>query len=165
MTRDYKPDAITLDICLPDIDGWRVLDRLKNDMATAAHPRLRHLDRGGAASAPPATAHSRVLTKPIQSRETLEQLLDDHPRLRRPAASRTWSSSAPTRPAASEIARVDRRRRVPGHHGAERRSEALELLERKRVDCLVLDSSLPDMTPDEFLGTHRAEGRRHDACR
>ena len=25
MTRDYKPDAVTLDICLPDIDGWRVM--------------------------------------------------------------------------------------------------------------------------------------------
>ena len=38
MTRDYKPDAITLDICLPDIDGWRVLDRLKNDMTTRHIP-------------------------------------------------------------------------------------------------------------------------------
>ncbi len=47
MTRDYKPDAVTLDICLPDIDGWRVMDRLKNDMSTAPHPGLRHLDRGG----------------------------------------------------------------------------------------------------------------------
>ena len=38
MTRDYKPDAITLDICLPDIDGWRVIERLKNDMATRHIP-------------------------------------------------------------------------------------------------------------------------------
>ena len=38
MTRDYMPDAMTLDICLPDIDGWRVLDRLKSDLATRHIP-------------------------------------------------------------------------------------------------------------------------------
>ena len=38
MTRDYKPDAVTLDICLPDIDGWRVLERLKNDVTTRHIP-------------------------------------------------------------------------------------------------------------------------------
>ena len=38
LTREYKPDAITLDIYLPDIDGWRVLDRLKNDLATRHIP-------------------------------------------------------------------------------------------------------------------------------
>ena len=30
MTREYKPDVITLDIFLPDIGGWRVLERLKD---------------------------------------------------------------------------------------------------------------------------------------
>src|SRR5208282_5980691 len=32
LTREYKPQALTLDIYLPDIEGWRVLEQLKNDV-------------------------------------------------------------------------------------------------------------------------------------
>ena len=38
MAREYEPQAITLDIHLPDIEGWRVLDRLKHDTATRHIP-------------------------------------------------------------------------------------------------------------------------------
>ena len=38
LAREFKPDAITLDIHLPDLDGWRVLDRLKVDLATRHIP-------------------------------------------------------------------------------------------------------------------------------
>src|SRR6185437_2469376 len=38
LAREIKPDAITLDIRLPDVDGWRVLDRLKVDLATRHIP-------------------------------------------------------------------------------------------------------------------------------
>jgi CheY-like chemotaxis protein len=37
--------------------------------------------------------------------------------------------------------------------------EALDLLTGRRVDCLVLDDSMPDMTPDEFLRRARGEAR------
>ncbi len=75
MTREYKPDAITLDIYLPDIAGWRVLERLKNDVATRHIPvcvvstdesRDRALASGALA----------FLAKPIQSRDVLDALLD-----------------------------------------------------------------------------------------
>jgi CheY-like chemotaxis protein len=38
LVRDHMPDALTLDIVLPDMDGWRVLDRLKHDLATRHIP-------------------------------------------------------------------------------------------------------------------------------
>ena len=76
LAAEYKPAAVTLDIFLPDIEGWRVLDRLKNDPQTrhiavsvisTDESRERALDSG---------AYS-FLTKPIPSKELLDQLLDD----------------------------------------------------------------------------------------
>jgi len=75
LTHDYKPDAILLDIYLPDMQGWRVLERLKNDMATRHIPvciistdesRERALNSGAL----------NFVTKPIQKRDVLDQLLD-----------------------------------------------------------------------------------------
>ena len=75
LARDFKPNAITLDIFLPDIAGWRVLERLKNDIATRHIPvcvvstdesRDRALASGALA----------FLAKPIQSRNMLDGLLD-----------------------------------------------------------------------------------------
>ncbi|AKV02844.1 Putative SigmaB asociated two-component system sensor protein [Labilithrix luteola] len=73
LARNYLPAAIVLDIQLEDIDGWRVLDYLKNDVQTRHIPiaivstddqRERGYQRGA----------RRVLAKPVL-RDGLDALL------------------------------------------------------------------------------------------
>jgi CheY-like chemotaxis protein len=72
---EHVPSGITLDINLPDIDGWRVLDRLKDDPATRHIPvqiitTEEEHERGlrmGAIGA---------LTKPLKTREALDRTLE-----------------------------------------------------------------------------------------
>ncbi|KIG10063.1 multi-sensor hybrid histidine kinase [Caballeronia concitans] len=70
----YKPDFMTLDVFLADMEGWRILSRLKQDMATRHIPvcvvssdefRERALRSGAFAFIP----------KPIESKETLDLAL------------------------------------------------------------------------------------------
>src|SRR5204863_495487 len=67
MIAEYKPAAITLDISLPDIKGWRVLDRLKNDIATQHIPVAVISTDDSRERALAAGAHTFV-AKPVQSK-------------------------------------------------------------------------------------------------
>jgi len=76
LASEFQPSAITLDISLPDIDGWRVLERLKHDAS------LRHIpvyvistvdepERGLKLGA------QGILPKPIQTADALEDFLEE----------------------------------------------------------------------------------------
>jgi HAMP domain-containing protein/signal transduction histidine kinase/CheY-like chemotaxis protein len=75
LARDHLPDLVTLDIVLPDMDGWRVLDRLKHDLSTRHIPvcvvstedaRERAFDAGARA----------FIAKPIPSKAVLDAGLE-----------------------------------------------------------------------------------------
>jgi len=72
---EYQPRAIVLDISLPDIDGWRVLERLKRDLSVRHIPvyvcsTVDHPEQGLKLGA------QGILQKPIQTAEALEHFLD-----------------------------------------------------------------------------------------
>ena len=76
--RDSKPDAVVLDIGLPEMDGWEVLDRLRSDPRTKELPVLvltahaeeesrRRADEGGA---------DAFVTKPFQPNDFRQEVLN-----------------------------------------------------------------------------------------
>jgi HAMP domain-containing protein/signal transduction histidine kinase/CheY-like chemotaxis protein len=80
LARERRPSAITLDICLPDLDGWRVLSRLKRDLQTRHIPvyvitteedGTRSLELGAVG----------VLGKPLKSKDALERVFDQLERI------------------------------------------------------------------------------------
>jgi len=75
LTRDYKPHVISLDIYLPDIAGWRVLERLKNDVATR-HIPVCVISTDEAAEHARSSGALAFIAKPIQSKDLLEGLFD-----------------------------------------------------------------------------------------
>ncbi|HKF43957.1 MAG TPA: HAMP domain-containing protein [Thermoanaerobaculia bacterium] len=71
----HRIDAITLDIRLPVIDGWRVLDRLKNDLETRHIPVYLITTEEDAARGLPRGAIG-ALVKPVKEKETLDAVFD-----------------------------------------------------------------------------------------
>jgi HAMP domain-containing protein/signal transduction histidine kinase/DNA-binding response OmpR family regulator len=147
MTREYKPDAITLDICLPDIDGWRVLERLKSDTSTR-HIPVYVISTEEAAERGARLGAKGILAKPIQNRHTLDQTLDQIKLF----VSRSVKDLLVVTP---DPLKGERIREVIGNGDIQTTMvtsghDALAVLQERQVDCLVVDPQLPDMTAASF---------------
>jgi CheY-like chemotaxis protein len=141
LAQEYQPDAITLDIDLPGIDGWTVLDRLKHSSATRHIPvhivsgidkRQRGLKLGAVS----------YLEKPV-SKEALDGAFDRITQfIDEPVRSLLIieDNEAQRRSMVELIGEDDVN--ITAVPSAE---EALELLSKQRFDCIVLDLGLEDM--------------------
>jgi HAMP domain-containing protein/CheY-like chemotaxis protein/signal transduction histidine kinase len=158
LARKFKPDAITLDIKLPDRDGWTVLDRMKHDPGISHIPvhiisgeeqRQRALHLG-------AITH---LQKPV-SREDLAQAFDQ------------IASFADRRVKRLLVVEDDDTQRMSiveliGNGDVQTTAvatgtEALTALKQEPFDCMVLDLRLPDMTGFDLIEKIQQELGRAD---
>ena len=73
MAKEHKPAAITLDIELPDVDGWEVLTRLKRDQVTSDIPVIvvSVIDNPELATALGALDY---FVKPVEARDLIHRL-------------------------------------------------------------------------------------------
>jgi HAMP domain-containing protein/CheY-like chemotaxis protein/signal transduction histidine kinase len=152
MAKRYQPDAITLDIDLPVMDGWTILDRLKHDSTTRHIPvhiisMMEEAQRGMRLGA------IAYLPKPVE-REALDSafstihgfidrkvrnllVVEDDDLERKSIVELIGNGDVKTTAVAT---------------GA----DALAALESQNFDCLVLDLGLSDMTGFELLERMKA---------
>jgi PAS domain S-box-containing protein len=154
LARQDPPDAITLDVLMPHVDGWSVLAELKADAALSNVPviMVTMLDDRRLGFALGATEY---LTKPLD-RERLRALMA---RYRRDGAHDVLviEDDADTR----QLLR--RQLEGEGWHveEAENGRAGLEAVGRKEPALILLDLMMPVMDGCQFA----AELRRHDAWR
>ncbi|MBD2570725.1 HAMP domain-containing protein [Anabaena lutea] len=147
LAQEYQPTAILLDVRLPEMDGWTVLDRLKHNPHTRHIPvhimtveegRQRSLQLGAIAYVQkPVTSEtvSEALTKIkgfIQRRVKDLLVVEDDEDQRRSIVELIGSN--------------DVRITAVGTGAA-----AMEAINSQLFDCLVLDLGLPDMTGFEMI--------------
>jgi HAMP domain-containing protein/CheY-like chemotaxis protein len=148
LAHEFKPDAIILDMNLPVMDGWTVLDHLKH------HPETRHIPvhivsaGDGRQNALKAGAVA-FLEKPI-TKEGLEETFGEILSFLDRGVKRLLviEDDEAQREAVVELIGSGEDVEVTAVGSSE---EALETLELQRFDCMVLDLKLPEMGGFDLL--------------
>ena len=150
MARESRPDAITLDVMMPGMDGWAVLSAIKADPELSDIPviMLTIVDdkRMGF-----ALGASEYLTKPID-REQLRRVLMKY-RLDESGGSVLVVEDDP---AASELLRRTLESEGWRVTVARNGREALAQMDREEPAIILLDLMMPEMDGFEFLSEIRA---------
>jgi HAMP domain-containing protein/signal transduction histidine kinase/DNA-binding response OmpR family regulator len=182
MARRLRPDAITLDLGLSDINGFVLLDLLKHDPDTRDIP-VHVISGGDGADAAQGMGVLGVTSKPA-AREELKQIFA---RIRRDAKGSKRARRARGAPHQAE----SEPRRIPELEGAtvlivdddirniysltsvlesygvevlhaERGREGIGILERSNVDLALIDIMMPEMDGYETMQQIRARAALSD---
>ncbi len=153
LAREYQPTAVTLDLRLPDADGWTILDRLKHDPATRHIPvhiisveenwqrglRLGAID---------------FLTKPATKESLSDALTTLHEFVDRPIKRLlVVEDDVVQQQSIAELIGDGDVETTAVTTGA----DALQALQRESFDCMVLDLGLPDMTGFQLITRVKGE--------
>jgi hypothetical protein len=153
LVREYQPTAVTLDLRLPDADGWTILDRMKHDPATRHIPvHIISVDESWQRGL--RLGARDFLVKPA-SRESLSEALDGlHKFVDRPVKRLlvVEDDEAQCQSIRELIGGGDVETVTVGSGEA-----ALEALQRDSYDCMVLDLGLPDMTGFQLVARVKSE--------
>jgi CheY-like chemotaxis protein len=155
LVRELRPAAVTLDIMMPDLDGWTVLAAIKGDPALASIPVVLmsivdQKNRGYALGA------ADYLVKPVDRAKLVETLtnicgastgrtllVDDDELVRR-------SVRQALEPIGWKVSE------------AENGQVAVEAIAAARPDVIILDLMMPKMDGFEFLHELRSRPEWHD---
>ena len=145
LARSVRPDAITLDLIMPGMDGWSVLRRLKEDPELAAIPTVvvsvvAAEQRGAVLGA------VDVLQKPVAREELMRVLCHCN----RPRVLVVEDSEDDRRLLSAILEREPVEVRMVSDG-----SDALEALEQFAPDVILLDLFMPNMDGMEFLNVLR----------
>jgi CheY-like chemotaxis protein/signal transduction histidine kinase/HAMP domain-containing protein len=147
LVRDFKVDAITLDLRLQDRDGWALLDRLKHD------PKTRHIPVHIISVEEERQRGMRLGAIAYLQKPASKEALDD-------AMGRI--KDFVERPIKNLLVVEDNEAQrhsiveLIGNHDVKTTAvgtgeEALNLLRVDHFDCMVLDLGLPDMTGFQLI--------------
>ncbi|MCB0033317.1 MAG: response regulator, partial [Anaerolineales bacterium] len=148
LAHQLQPDVITLDVMMPNIDGWTVLSRLKANQALSKIPvvlltMVEDKTRGFALGA------ADYIVKPISRKKLLSLVKRYRPTLQNEEPSHVLiiEDDEPTR----EL--IQRTLKSEGWFTAEAQNGliALEKMQEQKPDLILLDLMMPHMDGFQFL--------------
>jgi signal transduction histidine kinase/DNA-binding response OmpR family regulator/HAMP domain-containing protein len=146
LVNQFKPAAVTLDMYLPDMAGWRVLDRMKQDLTTR-HIPVCVISTDDSKERAAKSGALGFLEKPIQSKEVLDDMLDRlHAYVSRPQKSLlvALEDSAARKQLADQFEGEDVDVKV-----VQNGDQLASALQEAQFDCVVLQAGFGALEPGQ----------------